>query len=451
VGNSRLIGRIVAVAAVVVVVVLVAVVLLGSKTKHTVKANFINASQLVKGNLVEVAGSKVGTVTGLTLTPDGQAQVTLTINDSDYWPVRQASLSGVANRYVDLRLPPGEPSGLKNGAVIPATLTASAVDLDQLFDTFDPTTRKSLSGVIRGFSTLYGGRSKQLNQGYLYLNPELAASSRLFREVNFDTPLLTRFVVASSKVVTDLAAQQDNLSGLVDHLANATGAIASQKAALASALQQLPPFMRQSDTTFKNLNHTLDVLTPLVNASKPVAIRLRPFLAELRPFARDARPTLRDLSVLIRNPSQPNSDLISLVKTTVPVRNAAIGPVQANGATRQGAFPESTQALTQATPELAFARPYAPDLQSWFGSFSESGDADALGSASRSSPNLNAFANLNGVLTPIPEQMRAAAFAGANGASLDQRNRCPGAAEHGTVYKPSPDFNCNPSETLPGS
>jgi phospholipid/cholesterol/gamma-HCH transport system substrate-binding protein len=260
--------------------------------------------------------------------------------------------------------------------------------------------------------------------------------------------MLTRFVVASSRVVTDLAAQQNNLAGLVDHLANATGAIASQKAALASALQQLPPFMRQADTTFRNLNHTLDVLTPLVNASKPVAVRLRPFLAELRPFARDARPTLRDFSVLIRNPKVPNADLISLVNTTVPVRNAAIGPVQANGATHQGAFPESTTALTAATPELAFARPYSPDLQSWFGSFSESGDADALGSASRSSPNLDAFAVANGTLSPIPEPLRAQAFA-AN-ASLDQRNRCPGAAEHGSVYKPSPSFNCDPSQTLPG-
>ena len=455
-GNSRLIGRIVAVAAVVIVVVLVAVVLLGSGTKHTVKANFINASQLVKGNLVQVAGSKVGTVTGLTLTPDGQAQVTMTINDSDFWPVRQgtiatvrqASLSGVANRYVDLHLPPGEPPGIKNGGVIPAKQTNSAVDLDQLFDTFDPNTRKSLSGVIRGFSTLYGGRGKQLNQGYLYLNPELAASSRLFREVNFDTPMLTRFLVASSREVTDLAARKDDLSGLVDHLANVTGAIASQRAALASALQQLPPFMRQSDTTFSNLNHTLDVLTPLVNASKPVAIRLRPFLAELRPFARDARPTLRDFSVLIHNPKQANADLLSLIKTTVPVRDIAIGPVQANGATRRGAFPESIDALNGATPELAFARPYSPDLQSWFGSFSESGDADALGSASRSSPNLDAFANLNGTLSPIPEPLRAQAFA--SSAALDQRNRCPGAAEHGSVYKPSPSFNCDPSQTLPG-
>lgn len=437
-------------------VIVVAILLLTSGTSYKVKAYFQNASQLVKGNLVQVAGSKIGDVSDLQLTKDGEAEVTMNITDGNYRPlhrgtiatVRQASLSGVANRYIDLQLPPGNQAKIPNNGVIPATNTNSAVDIDQLFDTFDAPTRKATSGVIRGFATLYGDQGKPLQRAYLYLNPELASSSRLFNEINFDTPLLERFIVASSKVVTDLAARQNDLSGLVDHLANATGAIASQKAALASALQQLPPFMRQADTTFLNLRHTLDVLTPLVNHSKPVAKALRPLLAQLRPFARDARPTLRDLSALIKSPT-PNSDLISLTNSTVPLRDIAIGPVQANGASRPGAFPVSTDALNQSTPELAFGRPYATDLESWFASFGTSGDADANGASSRSAPNVNAFAVLNGTLTPIPDNLRQQVFSQV--ANVDQRNRCPGSAEHGTVYKPAPDFNCDPSQTLPGN
>jgi phospholipid/cholesterol/gamma-HCH transport system substrate-binding protein len=455
VGNSRLVGRVVALAALVVAVVVVAVILLSSGSSYTVKAYFQNASQLVKGNLVQVAGAPVGDVTDLQLSRDGQAEVTMKITDGNYKPlhrgtiatVRQASLSGVANRYIDLQLPSGNQPNLPNNGVIPATNTNSAVDLDQLFDTFDAPTRAALSGTIRGFGTLYGSQGQALQGAYLYLNPELSSSSRLFNEINFDTPLLTRFVVASSKVVTDLAARQNDLSGLVDHLANATGAIASQKTALASALQQLPPFMRQANTTFVNLRTTLDDLTPLVNDSKPVAKALRPLLAQLRPFARDARPTLRDLSALIFNKT-PNSDLVSLTNTTVPVRNIAIGPVQANGATRPGSFPVSTDALNQSTPELAYARPYSTDLLSWFSSFGTSGDADANGSASRSSANVNAFANVDGVLNLIPSNMRQQVFNQV--ANVNQRNRCPGSVEHGTVYKPSPDFNCDPTQTLPG-
>lgn len=473
VGNSRLVGRVAAVAAVVIAVMIVAVVLLQSHTSYEVKADFQNASQLVKGNLVEVAGTPVGTVTKLDLTPDGQAQITLHITSSNFQPVRQgtiatvrqASLSGVANRYVDLRLPPGEQKGIRNGGTIRASSTNSAVDLDQLFDAFDPATRRALSGTIRGFSTLYGGRSKQLSQAYLYFNPELASSSRLFSELNYDTPLFARFIVANSKLVTDLAARQSDLTGLISNLANTTGAIATQRAALASSLQQLPPFFQHADRTFASLNTTLDDLTPLVNDSKPVAIALRPFLADLRPLARNSRPTLRDLSALIKNP-RPNSDLISLVNSSVPVRDAAIGPVQANGASRPGAFPASTQALNSATPELAYARPYSPDLQSWFNNFSTSGDADALGNASRAAPSINYFAalqsvlpggTLGNILAPIIDPknpvlssvQRVQAFNMA--ARSNERNRCPGAADHGSVYKPSPDYNCDPSQTLPGS
>ncbi|HEX4735582.1 MAG TPA: MlaD family protein, partial [Thermoleophilaceae bacterium] len=258
---------------------------------YKVHARFQNASQLVKGNLVQVAGAPVGKVTAIDLTSDGQADITLKITDGSYVPlrrgtkaiVRQASLSGVANRYVDLQLPDGtQTQKIDSGGVIDQANTTTAVDLDQLFNTFDPKTRKALSGVIRGYSTAYGGRGPAANAGFHYLNPSLAASSRLFRELNYDTPMFRRFVVASSKLVTDVASRRDDLAGLVDNLATTTGAIGRKKQALADAIAQLPPFMRTANSTFVNLRATLDDLKPLVDESKPVAPKLRRFLAQLR-------------------------------------------------------------------------------------------------------------------------------------------------------------------------
>jgi phospholipid/cholesterol/gamma-HCH transport system substrate-binding protein len=457
-----LVGRIIVLAAAIVAVAALAMVLLGiGSNPYKVNAIFQDASQLVKGDQVEVAGSAVGSVTSLTLTPDGRARVTMSISDPSFKPlregtvatIRQASLSGEANRYVELQLPPATSQTIRSGGEIPEARTNSAVELDQLFNTFDQSTRNALSGVIRGYSTFYGGRGAQTSSGFQYLNPALASTTRLFDAVNRDTPLLTRFVVASSALVTDLASRQNDLSGLIDHLATATGAIGAQKQALASTIAQLPAFMRRANTTFVNLRSTIDQLTPLVNESKPVAKKLRPFLAALRPFARDARPTLRDLSALIKNPKTPNSDLISLTNSVVPVRDIAIGPVQANGATREGAFPASTRSLGSAAPEVAFARPYAPDLTGWFDDFSHTGAYDALGGFSRPSVNVNAFGVVNGLLQPIPPALRQAAFQAV--AAMGQRNRCPGSAEHpqadGSVpYHPSSDFPCDPSQTLLG-
>ena len=148
-----------------------------------------------------------------------------------------------------------------------------------------------------------------MNEGLLYLNPSLAASSQLFNELNRDTPLLERFIVSSSKLVTDVADRHDDLSGLVDNLATTTTAIGAEQAALADSIEQLPPFMRRANTTFLNLRAALDDLDPLVADSKPVAKKLRPFMAELRPLARDARPTLRDLAEILRRPGADNDAL----------------------------------------------------------------------------------------------------------------------------------------------
>jgi phospholipid/cholesterol/gamma-HCH transport system substrate-binding protein len=443
------IGRIVALAAVVVAVTAVAIVLLGSGGEtYKVSALFQNASQLVKGNLVQVSGTPIGKVSDIGLTEDGQAKVTMEITEADFQPLKQgtqatvraASLSGIANRYVDLRLPSAGSGDIPDGGSLPQSQTTTAVDLDELFNTFDPKTRKALSGVIQGYSTAYGGRGKEANKGLQYLNPALASSSRLFEELNRDTPLLERFVVSSSDLVTTIAERREDLAGLVDNLATTTGAIGSQKEALADAISQLPAFFRRANTTFVNLRSTLDDLEPLIEESKPVAKKLRPLLAELRPLARNARPTLRDLATLTRRAGKDN-DLVELTRGTVPVRNIAIGPVQANGQQRDGAFPESTKALKSAIPEIAYARPYAVDLTGWFDDFSRSGGYDALGGASRAAPHVNAFAAVNGLLQPIPPELRSAAFSAV--AALDQRNRCPGAIERKAAWKPTPDHNCD--------
>jgi phospholipid/cholesterol/gamma-HCH transport system substrate-binding protein len=452
-------GRIAGIALVILGAAAVAIVLLGSGgADYKVRADFQNASQLVKGDLVQVSGTPVGTVSDIALTRDGEAQVTMTL-DKDYTPlrrgtkavVRQASLSGIANRYIDLSLAPQRASSIPNEGIIGADDTTTAVDLDQLFNTFDPKTRRSLSKLIRGFATTYAGRGKQANAGFAYLNPTLAASARLFREINRDTPLLERFIVANSQLVSDVAERRDDLAGLVSNLADTTGALARQHTALAESINRLPAFMRRSNTTFVNLRATLDDLKPLVDASKPVAKKLRPFLRELRPFARDARPTLRDLSKTVSSPGA-NNDLIELTKGVIPLRDIAIGPVVRNGETREGAFPASTRALSDAAPELAYGRPYAVDLTGWFDDFSHSGLYDALGGASRAAPHINANTLINGVLTPVPVSMRGLL----PGTVTGQNNRCPGSAEHaqpdGSVpFKPSPDYNCDPSQILPGN
>jgi phospholipid/cholesterol/gamma-HCH transport system substrate-binding protein len=452
-------ARIVALAAVLAAAALIAAVLLGGGSDYVVKARFQNASQLVKGNLVQVSGIKAGTVEDISLTPDGQAELTLSI-DEDYAPlrrgtqatVRQASLSGVANRYVDLRLGAGDAADIPDGGVLDQDATTTAVDLDQIFNTFDGKTRRALSRLVETSDRQHAGRGTQMNAGLAYLNPSLAASSRFFDELNRDSKLLERFIVSSSKLVTDVADRREDLAGLVDNLATTTDAIGDRQAELAESIGRLPDFQRRANTTFLNLRAALDDLDPLVEDSKPVAKKLRPFMAELRPLARDARPTLRDLSRIVRS-GGADDDLIDLMKLQEPLRDATVASVEENGAKREGAFPASAKALAEATPEIAYLRPYSVDLLGWFDDFSHSGIYDALGASSRVGIHASAFTVLDGQLAPVPPLLRDEALQG--GTERDQRNRCPGSAEHraddgSNLWKPSPEYNCDPTQVLPG-
>src|SRR5438270_13428949 len=82
--RSSSVGRIAAIAAVVVALVAVVVIVTSSGSDYTIKAVFQNASQLVPGDEVEVAGISIGTVSDINVTPSGQAQLTLDINNSTY-------------------------------------------------------------------------------------------------------------------------------------------------------------------------------------------------------------------------------------------------------------------------------------------------------------------------------------------------------------------------------
>ena len=455
---SAPIARLIALLAIVAAAVLAALLLLGGGGGYTVDAHFQNASQLVKGNLVQVSGQSVGKVENIDLTPDGQAEITMSI-DEDYAPlrrgtraiVRQASLSGIANRYVDLTMPAQSAPEIPDGGVIEQEATTSAVDLDQIFNTFDPESRKDLQQVFKGSAKQYKGKGQAMNEGLLYLNPSLSASSKLFNELNRDTPLLERFVVESSKLVTDVAERRDDLAGLVDNLATTTTAIGSEQAALADAIEQLPPFMRRANTTFLNLRAALDDLDPLVEDSKPVAKKLRPFMDELRPLARDARPTFRDLAEILRRPGADN-DALELTRLQPSLRDATVRKVEANGSEREAAFPAIARSVRDYAPIVASVRPYAPDALGWFDDFSHSGIYDALGASSRVGVHASAFAAANGQLSPVPPELRGQAFE--SGAALNQRNRCPGSAEHrnpdgSNPWKPA-EVDCDPNQVLPG-
>ena len=455
-----ILNRALALAAIIGATVLLAVTMFGGGDDYRLRAQFLNAGQVVKGGIVTIAGKQVGTVAGQSLTPEGLAELELRI-DGDWSPlpagthavIRQFGLSGPASRYIELRLPEGATRAhLEDGAVLTTDETTSNVDLDELFATFDPRTRRALRGVFRGSARQYAGQGRNAAAGWLYLDPSLVSATRLFDEVNRDSDELRRFIRETSHLVGDVAEKREDLAGLVDNLADTTGAIVRPEGALAEAIERLPPFLRQANTTYVTLRDTLDGIEPLVETAKPVAKKLLPYTRELRGFVTDLKPTVNDLAPVLRRPGRSN-DLVELMRATPPLRDIAVGPVRRNGEEREGALPAAAEALAGATPRLAFARPYSVDFTGWLDDFSHSGNIDAMGGFARIGTHVNAFTIKDGVLSPLSPLARADTLKDL--LVTGQYNRCPGSVERdrgdGSMpWRPSEDFNCDPTQVPVG-
>jgi phospholipid/cholesterol/gamma-HCH transport system substrate-binding protein len=431
------------------VVIVLAIVLLTGGSKHEYKLVFSNAGQLVKDNDVQIGGRRIGRVAEIKLTSNNLAEVRIQV-DEPYAPlhqgttaqIRSGSLSGVANRYIALTPGPNNAPKIDDGATLGIDRTTAPVDLDALFNTLDPKTRRSLQQVVRGSATQYRGKGQQANEALKYLNPALSTTSRLVNELDRDQQSLEDFVIYTAKASTALAERRDDLSSLVSNANQTSEAIGSESDSLNRALKALPPTLRNANTTFVNLRATLDDLDKLVDASKPVAPKLAPFFRQLRPLVTDAQPVIKDLRTLISRPGSGN-DLIDLLRAQPRLTQVA-----------KPTFRHTVAGLEQGTPVLQFIRPYAPDLIGWFRDFGQStANYDANGHFARISPLIGAFqltdAPTGGqVLNALPPAQRVV------GLETNKIRRCPGAATQAAPDKSNPyapaGSDCDPSIVPPG-
>jgi phospholipid/cholesterol/gamma-HCH transport system substrate-binding protein len=426
------------------------VVVLASDDEYTVTAQFQNGSALVGGNQVVIGARPVGSVEEIRLAPDGQANVTFTV-DEEFAPLRRgtvatvrwASLSSVANRQVQLT-PPAEGVGepIPDGGVLTQTETTTDVEVDQFFNMLDDKTVKDFKRVIKGFANSYEGVAGRANRGYKYLNPMLYNGRRVFAELNADQAALERLLVDGSRFAGALAERSTDLSELVHNLNLMMNAIGDRKLELARAISLLPPFLRNANTTFVNLRAALDDLQPLVVAARPAAEELRPFLVELRATARNAVPTVRDLSAIIRRPGAAN-DLIELQRVQPRLRRAAIGSgspecgpgpehpedlqAAADDDYTQGSFGEAVCSLRNGHDNLSFFRAYTPELVGWFDGFGHSGYVDAIGGVGRVETTVNTFSPTVSLFPDLTDPDSPAEQLAA--LSTGNVRRCPGANE----------------------
>jgi phospholipid/cholesterol/gamma-HCH transport system substrate-binding protein len=349
------VSRIAALCALAIAVVAVVVVIAGIGSSYVIHAEFSDAGQLVKGDLVTVGGHQAGSVGDIRLTGNGLADVELDISGSSVVPLRQGtiatigqlSLTGVANRFVSLS--PGVGAPIPSGGILPVTQTRGIVDLDTLLDALTPRVRTSLQGVLRaGAYVVANPTAAQFNGANAYLSPAFGQSAQLGDEVVADDQALSQLVAASSRVASALAAPSTGLGTAVSSTAATLRELASQRTAIGDTLVRAPAVLSQATRVLGHVDTTLTALDPALADLQPVAGRLTRLLQALLPVTVNAIPTVRAIQAL------------------VPSAEAALEAFPAIERQATPAVRSLTKALVEITPILSGLRPYTPDVVAGF-------------------------------------------------------------------------------------
>lgn len=282
-----------------------------SDRHYMVRAIFDNASTLVGGEDVKVAGASVGEITGMDVTEDDKAAVTMRIENDGFTPFKadarcEIRLQGlIGERFVECepgstgapaleRIEDGDGEGEHLLAV---TRTSSPVDLDLIGNVMRLPFRERFRIVLNEFGAGLAGRGKELNEVIHRANPALRETERLIRILAQQNRTLVRLAEDSDRALAPLAAEREHVADFVVQ-ANATGeATAERSDDLRRSIARLPAFLRELRPLMADLQGFADEATPVVGdlgSAAPDLARLIRGQGELAQAGRESLPSLGD-------------------------------------------------------------------------------------------------------------------------------------------------------------
>jgi phospholipid/cholesterol/gamma-HCH transport system substrate-binding protein len=173
--------------------------------KREYRAEFVDATGVVKGDDIRVAGVKVGTVKGVEIVDRDRALVTFTVEESTTLSeatraaIRYRNLVG--QRYIALSDGIGDTDALEEGSTIPVGQTTPALDLTVLFNGFKPL-----------FQALSPADINQLSYEIVQV---FQGEGGTLEGLLAHTASVTTTLAARDQVIGDLV---DNLNEVLDHI-----------------------------------------------------------------------------------------------------------------------------------------------------------------------------------------------------------------------------------------
>ncbi len=307
-----------------------------------VRAEFDDAFPLIEGMYVRVDGANAGSVGKIEVNDEGNADVTLHLNDSIEPPmadataaIRQQDTTGDSYVVFD----PGgettdEPLG-EHGIVCETydecNQTLVAPRLDDLLNAFGPAERTGVQLILVELSKALDRRGEDLNGAALTLRPALESANEALGEVEQQNSALKSLIKSAENVTGQAAKRNRELDRLTESLAVTLTSAAAQSAPLDAGLDRLPETAAQARSTLANLTSSAIAARPLAEEVASGAPQLATAVGRLPGFLDNADGFINDTVPTL----QLTRKLFKAAEPTLKIGNKRVitGPFDLTGAT----------------------------------------------------------------------------------------------------------------------
>jgi len=341
----------------------------GEEGTYEVRAIFDNASFLVPGEEVRVAGAKVGSVSEVDVTgfdetarkdgePEpGKAAVVLRIDDPGFQDfrtdasclIRPQSLIG--EKFVECEPtqprapgsePPPELALIPEGEqgegqrLLPLEQNGKAVDLDLVNNIMKEPYPDRFRLILNDLGAGLAARGEELAEIVERSNPALRETNRVLAILARQNRDLASLATDSDAILGALARERESVVSFINQAATVGEATAERGADLEETFARFPEFLRELRTTMVELRSFSDearptfadlriaapaltranrLLEPFSNAGVGALTTLGDAAEEAGPLLRDSDPVIRQVRDLARDGEQPTRDLAKILST----------------------------------------------------------------------------------------------------------------------------------------
>jgi virulence factor Mce-like protein len=280
---------------------------------YRISVPFQFADELAPQEDVRIAGVSIGSVVNTQLAKDGNHTIATLQIDRQYAPLPADTKAILRTKTIlgetYVQLTPGVRDGhfLKDGASIPEGHVQPAVQLDQIFNTFDPKTRAAFETWQRQLATAIKGNDSNLSDVIGNLPAFSYNASDILTVLNVQHDAVVNLIRNGGTVFGAIAQDPPALQNLIRTGETVFHTTAQQNQALAATFHVFPTFLTQSRLTMSALQRFSNNTNPLILQLEPVARNLGPTMAAVNTLS----PYLRHLFVTL-------GPLITAARTGLP-------------------------------------------------------------------------------------------------------------------------------------